>query len=99
MKTNQMHPVAVMALNGDAPGTTICVVVCLSPVECYANKNCNHIGRVIAGKFVSAKDTHVSEREAFMIVRASFALRNSLANIYETAPVLSNQLTLALLEK
>jgi hypothetical protein len=97
------NQVAVMGLDAD-DGKTILVVVCINPItstmlRAYASKDGTHVGTIIAGTFCPAKDAELmSANETRLIVRAHFALRNSIANVLETEQGLANQLTLNLLE-
>lgn len=82
------RPVAVMGIDAEG-GKHIVVVVCLNPPECYASKDQVHAGWVVAGKFVPAKEdkdwrpARLTEGEQVKVVRAYFALRVALTNIYE----------------
>ena len=82
--------VAVMGFDAD-DGKTILVVVTMSPLYAYANKDCKHVGRIIAGTFCPEKDAELmSANEVRLIVRAHFALRNSIANVCEPDVTASN---------
>jgi hypothetical protein len=80
------RPVAVLGLDGD-DGKHIIVVACLNPPEAYASKDQKHLGHIVAANLIPAKDAEkVSEREHALIIRAFFALRVSLTNLYEVNP-------------
>ena len=77
------RPVAVVGLDGD-DNKHIIVVVCLDPPEAYASKDQKHLGFIVAAKLVPAsKAEAVSEREHELIIRAFFALRGTLTNLFE----------------
>ena len=81
------RPVAVLGLDGDADKHII-VTVCLNPPEAYASKNQKHLGHIVAARLVPAKDAEkVSDREHALIIRAFFALRVALTNLYEVTPL------------
>jgi len=80
------RPVAVSGFDGDND-THIIVVACLEPSEAYASKNQKHLGFIVGGKLVPAKDAPlVSEREHSLILRHFFGLRALLTNLFETDP-------------
>lgn len=80
------RPVAVSGFDGD-DGTHVIVVTCLEPPEAYASKDQKHIGFIVGGKLVPAKDAkQVSEREHALIMRHFFGLRAFLTNVFETDP-------------
>ena len=91
MKNN----VAVMTIDSD--DNRVIMVVHSSHI--YANKDGKHIGEIVASQFVPAKDVHVSEREAFLIVRAGFALRVALDNIHGVDLNLPHQSTTAAFDR
>jgi hypothetical protein len=70
-----MNKVAVMALDAE-DGTTIMVVV--TPVSEYANKNGRHVGNIIVDTFIHVKGAEfLSANETRLIVRARNALRTA----------------------
>jgi len=77
------RPVAVTGFDSE-DNKHIMVVVCLNPPEAYASKDQKHLGHIVAAKLVPAKDAEiVSEAENAMIIRAFFALRGTLTNLFE----------------
>lgn len=77
------RPVAVVGLDAD-DGKNILVVVCLNPPEAYASKDQKHLGFIVSAKLIPTKDAQpVSEAEHAMIIRAFFALRGTLTNLFE----------------
>jgi len=92
------NQVAVMGIDAD-DGKIILIVVGINPLRAYASKDGSHVGRIIAGSFVPAKDAELmSANEVRLIVRAYFALRNALGNVCEP-DMTASRLTLSLLEK
>lgn len=76
------RPVAVVGLDSD-DNKHIMVVVCLDPPEAYANKDQKHLGHIVAAQLVLVKGATVSDREHTLIIRAFFALRGTLTNLFE----------------
>lgn len=84
-----MRPVAVIGFTSD-DDKHILVVVCLNPVDAYANRDNKHLGHIREGKLVpigndsTSLGATLSTCESDMIMRCYQALRHSLDAIHGT---------------
>lgn len=77
------HRLAACACMDSNDGSVLMVVVCLGPLEAYANKNQKHIGFIVDGVLVKNEKSEatVDAHDEAMMLMTYWSMKNMLTNI------------------